>query len=400
MKAVTNMNNNSQDDNQDMIKEMLNLFRKVFARKNNTSMEEQNTDSFDVFTEFKRQIEEDSKTKIRVAFFGQPGAGKSSLMNKLSGKKLADAGIEPGMKVTKHVWGENDSIEFIDLPGFDGIPEEHIKQAYWENYECDNVDLFLCCFESKFNQADAEFFKRVIFEGKSSIFVRTKSDNIFDEDKTILELKEEILFKQVFPMFGELVKVVFTSVRTNEGLSDLQNQIINLLDETQKEKWFRNAQAYSKDFLEEKKKACKIILLKYSIIAAGNGAIPIPLVGAPIDIGIFIKLLNDIRISYGLSNERLNKLLNNHRTDQQLKVIVKQIVDYIGKEGALLLLKRFAGQELVKQMSKGIPIILGSATGFALTYYSGLKFLDDCHIIAKQILENEILTNKIERLTS
>jgi small GTP-binding protein len=376
----------TQDNTQEMLKEMLNLFKQILSRKN----ENQDANSSDIFEDLIKQIDEESKTKIRVAFFGQPGAGKSSLMNKLAGKKVADAGIQPGVKITKHIWGENDSIEFIDLPGFDGVPPEHERKEYWKNHECDDIDLFLCCFESKFNQADEEFFKRVISEGKSNIFVRTKSDTIYDEDKTEQELKNEIVEKQVRPVFGKSVKVVFTSVRTNEGLNDLQNEIINLLDETQKQKWFRNAQAFSEGFLDEKKKACKLTLLKYSLLAAGNGAIPVPIIGVPVDVGIFIKLLNEIRIGYGLTDKRLDNLLNSHKTDQQTLVLVKQLVEYVGKEGAVLILKRFANQALVRQLSKSIPIILGSTTGFALTYYSGMKFLDDCHDISKQILEDEI----------
>ena len=386
----TNSIMSKYDDFNYSIKEMLDLVQNVFKSKEDLSSMNTN----DIYEELKKQIEEESKTKIRVAFFGQPGAGKSSLMNKLAGKKLADAGIKPGMKVTKHVWGENDSIEFIDLPGFDGVPDEHVREEYWENYDCENIDLFLCCFESKFNQADAEFFQRVISKKKGYIFVRTKADSIFDEDMSLEELKKEIVSEQVTPIFGEKVKVVFTSIRTNEGLDELQNEIIQLLDETKQGKWFRNAKAFSKEFLESKKKECNKKVIISAILSACSGAIPLPGIGVPIDMSIYNNLLKDIRICYGLTDKRLEQLYENHQNDQKFKDNIKQLIDYAGKGGSILLLKRYSNRVIIKQIAKSLPIILGSSSGFALTYFSGMKFVDENHEIAEQILKDEIPLKK------
>jgi GTP-binding protein EngB required for normal cell division len=66
----------------------------------------------------RRKLEEDKATKVRVALFGQPGAGKSSLINKITGKKnLAQAGVETD-KTTKAKEYEANGLIFVDLPGY------------------------------------------------------------------------------------------------------------------------------------------------------------------------------------------------------------------------------------------------------------------------------------------
>ena len=42
----------------------------------------------------RRKLDEENSTTVSVALFGQPGAGKSSLINKIVGKKVAEVGVE------------------------------------------------------------------------------------------------------------------------------------------------------------------------------------------------------------------------------------------------------------------------------------------------------------------
>lgn len=53
----------------------------------------------------KERVEEELNTKLKIGFFGSPGCGKSTLMNKIIGENITDAGVTPGIEVTFYEWG-------------------------------------------------------------------------------------------------------------------------------------------------------------------------------------------------------------------------------------------------------------------------------------------------------
>ena len=68
--------------------------------------------------ENKKRIEKGLlKRKARVLVVGVPNVGKSTLINRLSGKKVVNTGNKPG--ITKNIsWIRvNDKIELLDTPG-------------------------------------------------------------------------------------------------------------------------------------------------------------------------------------------------------------------------------------------------------------------------------------------
>jgi hypothetical protein len=50
----------------------------------------------------RKKAEETEKTHVYIALFGQPGAGKSSLINAIVGQPLAKVGVEND--VTRREW--------------------------------------------------------------------------------------------------------------------------------------------------------------------------------------------------------------------------------------------------------------------------------------------------------
>ena len=53
-----------------------------------------------------------------IAFAGRSNVGKSSLLNKLLGRKLARTSSTPGRTQTINYFRVNGSFYFVDLPGF------------------------------------------------------------------------------------------------------------------------------------------------------------------------------------------------------------------------------------------------------------------------------------------
>lgn len=88
---------------------------------------------------------EDSKPIYRVLIAGIPNVGKSTLINKLSGKKSANVGNKPGVTKAKQWIRIKDNIELMDTPGVLwpklGENDVGIKLALTGNIKEEIVDI-------------------------------------------------------------------------------------------------------------------------------------------------------------------------------------------------------------------------------------------------------------------
>lgn len=251
-----------------------------------------------------------------------------------------------------------------------------------------SYDLFLCVFSGKFHKADTDFFQEIREKEKVALLVRNKADELWQDGKTDDELREEIgndTQKQV----KSNEKVYFTSCRDSKGFDVLESAIKTNLESSKKERWERTAKAYTHEALEKKKEACKSLIKTRAGLAAANAINPIPGVDISVDIGILVKLFSEIRKNYGLTDDKIN----NSEYINILGPIVNRIITASSKEGIILLLKKFAKSETIKQVSKYFPFVgqaIAASIGFGITLYAGNSFVDDCHEVAKEILDQEL----------
>lgn len=334
-----------------------------------------------------QRVKDEFNEKLNIGLFGSPGVGKSTLMNKIAGKNIADAGIKPGVKVTEYYWGEEDSICFIDLPGFGGLPKEHSIEQYWNEFEVEKLDILICMFETKLTTNDVHFFEKAIECGISVLFVRSKSDSLFDPEMSIEELKAEVKTEYIDNVFGKNHKLLFVSSKTEEGIDDLQNEISNNLNTHLREKFHRNAKGYSKSFLEYKKKACLKTVILYSTISAGANAVPIA--GIPIDITNTMKMVSSIAQNFNLSKKRLENFEKVKKDELQSYNLIIGAVYKTGMEVFKQFIIKNSGKEALKRVAGYAPFV-GAGVGFSLTYYLGIKTIEECMELAEEILDLEI----------
>lgn len=145
----------------------------------------------------RQKLDAETSATVSIALFGQPGAGKSSLINKIVGKKVAEVGVETDKTVTAASY-ECNGLNFVDLPGYG--TSNFPKESYFDKFKISEFDLFLCVTSGKLHQADTEFFQELSKRGKVCIFVVNKHDELWEDGVSIEELerrKKEDIEKHV-----------------------------------------------------------------------------------------------------------------------------------------------------------------------------------------------------------
>ena len=329
-----------------------------------------------------KELEEKEHIKVRIALFGKSGAGKSSLINKLCGSRVAIEGVKTD--TTQEV-AEYDfkGLIFVDLPGYGTT--RYTADEYISRFNILDFDVFICVLTDRISADDVKQFNLLKANNKTCIFVRNKQDQIWQEGHSIETLQQEIIL-DFEEQLNAKETLYFTSCRTGYGIAALEEVIYTHLDAAKQNKWASEAQAYSAAFLSHKKKACKELVRIYAGLSAANGLNPIPGLDVAVDIGLLITLFQKIKSTYGLSEEVLKSKQN---TLPAVTQITKHIMQLAGKEGVIALLKRFTARESLKEFSKYVPFVgqaIAASVGFGITYQAGNSFLHDCHKVAEAIL--------------
>lgn len=331
------------------------------------------------------KLEQEQKALVRVALFGQPGAGKSSLINKLVGRRVAEVGVETDKTVDARDY-QTDGVTFVDLPGYGTT--RFPAATYWQQFDIDSFDCLLCVVSGKLQQTDVDFFNRLIEADKACVLVVNKHDELWEEGVSIEELerrKRDDLRRQI----PKARDIVFTSCRSGANIDVLQEEIAKHLEGAKRGRWARTAKAYTVKSLNGKRAACERLVTIAAGVSAANGLNPIPGVDIAVDLGVLTTLFSEIRDNYGLTEKRLSAL----QALPAAKGLADQVLKYATREGLLLLLKQFAGRQTVKEVSKYIPFVgqaVAATLGFTITNMAGNSYLDDCHQLAKQIIENHL----------
>lgn len=342
------------------------------------------TDINDVARQIRRRIEETTNEKIRVALLGRSGAGKSSLINALVGKDIAEVGIHTNT-TTQMEFYEWNHIVLVDLPGFD--TEEFPRDTFYKDFDLEQFDLFLCVFEGKISEADAMLFRSAIDSGKPFQFVRSKWDSAkqkgFTKEELALHVREDMVTQ-----FKMSLDVSFVSTDPAEGLDHLQVIISDKLPHAKGKLWIERAKAYSKEFLDKKKEECKRTVTLYAGLSAATALVPIPGAGVAVDLGALLMLFDVLRKSFGIHDINPKEM-----GIPVLAQAASRIIDYATKEGVIFLLKRFAANQAVKEVGKFIPFVgqaIAASVGFAITKAAGSAYLDDCYMLAEAALDKKI----------
>ena len=303
---------------------------------------------------------------LRIALIGQPGAGKSSLINRIMGGKKFKTGQRTDVtkeaqeaKLDDGELYDYGKLHIVDLPGYG--TKMFPFDEWVERFQPENYDLYIFVFNGKLHESDNQMFealKEWSDEEKRGrihplFIVRNFCESIWDDSKGEDELRADIVRDVRDKMQDDNCRVYFTSCgRHPEGIEELKEAIKKAdIPGAKKSKFLKSFQASTIKDLDDKKEA----------------------------------ILSDID-NYKADLNKYNIILP----------VGNKVFNYVTNEGVLVLIKELSGRFVSKEFSKYIPIVgqLAAATaGYAMILYLGQSYVEDCYNIAcaimKKMIENE-----------
>lgn len=338
--------------------------------------------------ELKKILEEMNTTNVKIALFGQPGAGKSSIVNALLGSDQVETGVETDktQKASGHVW--KNGLEIHDLPGYGTA--KFRKETFLKDFDVLSYDLFLCVVSGKLHDSDVDLFRELQQNNKVCIFVSSKSDMLWQPGVEENELRQRRI-GDLRKFVGDAPKIIHTSIKTGDGLEELQMEIHRHLEPAKAERWARSAKAHSTEFLKEKRTACQ----KYIEVTAGLSAVttaftPIG-VDVAVDVGLLHLLFNEIRNSYGLDDSFKKKAKQSSWKEKAAKML--QTIFIQSEKDILKFIAKYAGKQAAKTATKIIPLagqLISSSLAAWITYSAGDEFLNECHNFTNSVLDESL----------
>lgn len=168
---------------------------------------------------------------VEFAFSGRSNVGKSSLLNKIFGRKgLAKVSAQPGKTATVNFYDVN-GVKFVDLPGYGYAKVSLSEKKRWadlvEGYLMSERDIRLVVqlIDSRHSPSndDLSMIEFLINNEVPFVIALTKCDKL---NKTERE-NRLLAFQQEIPYFNEIT-VIPTSSENGEGISELRDIFCDL----------------------------------------------------------------------------------------------------------------------------------------------------------------------------
>ncbi|WP_419882247.1 GTPase [Peribacillus sp. B-H-3] len=169
----------------------------------------------------------DGSEKKAIAIIGQPGAGKSSLLLKLTnGQCTPKPVIGQGTDATDwsrdpqaNLFYDYNGSLYIDTPGYDTLA--HPLKGYRDYLPFDRFDVILFSVRGKIHGSDEEMFESILEKSRrtsSIVLIRSYSDDLTDEEKASIEQDFHLKFR--YTRYN--IPLIFVSNRYGEGIDELK----------------------------------------------------------------------------------------------------------------------------------------------------------------------------------
>jgi len=167
------------------------------------------------------------------AFAGKSNVGKSSLINALLNRKsFARTSSEPGKTQTINFYKVNDSLYYVDLPGYGYAKVSRETQEKWgkmiEKYlnrsRALRLVFLLVDMRHEPSANDCQMYDWILSQGFRPVVVATKADKLSKNEQA----KNRALIRKTLRMKTEDILIPF-SAETKQGREELWALIDNTL---------------------------------------------------------------------------------------------------------------------------------------------------------------------------
>lgn len=159
----------------------------------------------------------------RVAFLGQPGAGKSTIVCKLSKGRARPAPVI-GTHTDATNWAERTGVDLLcqwgkrvaaDVPGYD--TSTHPVSAFVTHFPFANFGKICLVVHGKIHAADIAIYEAICCDDITPIVVRSRAESLDENER-------QAVLQDLCQRFVGLQpsSVVFVSSRTGTGLEELR----------------------------------------------------------------------------------------------------------------------------------------------------------------------------------
>lgn len=316
---------------------------------------------------------------LNVMILGKTGVGKSTLINNMFNKKMADVGVgKPITKDIKKITLPNFPLAIFDTPGLElsgdfnvdslmdavvneidkGIRSGDVSQAIHCIWYCISTP------SHRIEQTEIDFLKK--FLGKTSeydvpvIVVLTQSYSKRDAQNLKSEVeKENLPIVNIVPVLAENYEIDDEYTAKAYGLERLSEIMNNVIPDAVQKTFI----AVQKVNLELKKGKAQAVVASSAVAAAATGAVPIPFSDAAVLVPEQIAMIGGITAIFGVPMDQ--------------GTVMAIISATIGTAGTTVLGKTIAANliKLIPAVGSVVGGVISAATAAALTAALGEAYI-------------------------
>ena len=351
---------------------------------------------------------------VQGGIIGVTGTGKSSLINALAGKNIAEVGVRETTGVVSEISAyEFHNIILIDLPGvgtrnwrtetyFSKLKKSSPVDGKYSIRPKD-FDFFILVLANRVLDEDLKLYRLITEKLKKRCFlVRSKFDIDANNNWRTKRKSDLATYREIradvwrnFPTEKRDRLFVVSTLEPERGdFEKLEAAIMKALPRVKADKFLAFAMVYSEQGLKKKRIIAEKRAGRIALLSASNAFNPIPGLGVLLDIGLLLKLSRDLVAIFGLTTEQLEYECRLHLKSKAWALhlrrkVLNTVKTMLTRQGVVSILRQLGQGLETKELTKWLPYAgqaIAAVMGYRLTSSYAQEAIGRCEAQALQVL--------------